>query len=254
MAKPLQLPNKEEILSAMEVSSLSVESARYLETRLTTIITEAKLLEPWSEVLEEVSNFAHYTEKLLYPGQPWFRQGRDADDPDFRKWHDIVANDAADKLKASWQGIDPNTIENVVIDFAISDEAQFLRGYSSGAGHDLDPDVVARYDALFIAYLEKENIESQDGVLYESTVDRHGNRVKVDPDKTRALIQNTEEGFKKYLDAKGLYVDIRQQQYPNTATSMVKEMPAEKGLREEPPQASTAETPVPDQGSSMAKY
>lgn len=248
MAKTkIELPLKEALLEAMKVAETSVEAAQYLATRFKEILTGAKMLEKYADVLKSVETFAQLTEfKLLSRGQPWF--GQVVDTTDFKNMHANIGRDVAESLKNMGQGI----AENVTFHFAVNDQAEFLRGCTSG-GKPLDSKAVEHWDKLFIAYLAENNVITKGTTLYQSDehgqikLDEQGNQLNANPAQLKALISDPQKGFEKYVVSKGIPITCQQQEYPSVQKDVQAQMAVQEAIATAPEkeQGLTAEEPQP---------
>ena len=221
------LPVKEALLDAMSVAETSVEAAEYLATQFKEVLTKAKMLDKYADILQKVEDFAQYTKfKLLSNSQPW--AGQTFSSTDFNNMQANIAIDAAKNLENMHIG----TENNVVFDFAINNQSEFLRGYST-EGKALNNKSVESMDKLFSAWLAENNLISKDSSLYKSDkngkiVSEEGQNIKANAEEVKALISDPEKGFEKYLSSKGIQVTTQQQQYP----SAQQQLEAEKALKD----------------------
>lgn len=102
-------------------------------------------------------------------------------------------------------------IENMHMDFAISQQAQLVRAYSTN-NEPLGEKALEAMDLSFTAWLAEQNMLVEDGVLY--AVDKNGKNQPVDPQQAEKLIQHENQGFRAYVKKKGIELDIEQQEYP----------------------------------------
>ena len=114
--------------------------------------------------------------------------------------------------------------EQIILDYALSRSAEFKRAYTSEgdmlAGASLDA-----MDILFNAWLAKNDLISQDGIIYVGTSkgeikQMNGAPVTVDPDKVVALLDGG--AFEQYVQEKNhkVHITVRANDYgePQPAT------------------------------------
>jgi hypothetical protein len=209
MAKiPLQ---KKAILEAMKVAETTPQAAVYLLDQYNRKVKETKLPGTYSDMIAEFVTLIKH--KLRSRSQPW--NGKAVDFTDFQNMQANIADDASKRL----EHISKNTNAELVLDFAVNDKAQFLRGYSS-EGNALDSDTVVSLDELFNAWLVEKNLVSKEGMLFESDDNGQirivgGQQVKANPDKIRQLISDPKQGFEHYMDTKGINLTSQQHEYPS---------------------------------------
>lgn len=215
-----QIPLRDALLKAMEVAGKSVEAAKYLVERFTKILKDAGVLDQCQDMLDKVKDFAKYTEfKLLPSTQPW--TGQPGEGSSFKNMQDNIAKDAVSQFK--------NISAQFKFDFAMDNQAHFLRGFSSG-GNPLDANSVKAMDNLFNAWLAENNMISKDGVLYQC--DENGNKGKVaNAAQVKELIGDAEKGFASYLDKKGIHLSSEQHEYP-TQTRVEKQEAIKATIRD----------------------
>jgi PPE-repeat protein len=123
----------------------------------------------------------------------------------------LLANSLINLSEAAIQTSNIIGTENLHLDFAISNESQFLRGYSSNKDPLNEADLEAM-DLSFNAWLAEQDIIIEDGVLYQ--METQDKRYKVDPVKMVELIKEDSNGFIPYMHKKGIELTIDQHEYP----------------------------------------
>ncbi len=104
----------------------------------------------------------------------------------------------------------------ITLDYAISRSSQFMRAYSSD-GNMLEGEALDAMDTLFNRWLGKNDMISEDGVIYMRTEDnirkKNGAPVIADPDKLIAMFNGN--GFEKFVQEKHpkVRITIRQNDY-----------------------------------------
>jgi hypothetical protein len=207
-------PTGEAIKKAMEVAT-TPEAAEYLAERFLNRITilGKELLKQgrpvWLRICEWRDNVA-----LQYSsnGEPWAGK---LGVPDFQNLQQNLAQKAVQEISSDVKG-------NIRMDYAISDSSQLIRGY--GAENPEEDGVVKNkvgfFDKLFNSWLAAKNFISKDGIIYKGTEkgeilrDANGHPILAEPKKVRQLINDSENGYQKYLKDRGIAVTIQQHDYP----------------------------------------
>ncbi|WP_028389411.1 hypothetical protein [Legionella fairfieldensis] len=123
-------------------------------------------------------------------------------------WSRKIADDLNTKIKG-----------NIKMDVAISDESQLVRGFSVD-GTAVSKDRAVDMDKLFTAWLAKNNLLSQNGLIYEGTEsgqirhDEEGNPLKANPEEIKQLMDDKEKGFSRFSQDLGIQITIQQHAYP----------------------------------------
>lgn len=113
-------------------------------------------------------------------------------------------------------------IQQVQMDYAISKQADFLRGYSSG-NQALDEGNTVRMDAIFNGWLVSNHLHNQDGVIYKTDsngvilLDKNNRQQIADADDFVRCFEDPQvAGFLAYVEKidKGLEVSLVRQPYP----------------------------------------
>ncbi|MGQ3889227.1 hypothetical protein ACQUW5_09375 [Legionella sp. CNM-1927-20] len=255
MSDYLRAPNKEAILKALEVASLTPEAANYLCKRLSETLSQVNIAAS-DEVIKRVDRFGKNIE-LRY-GQrsdPW--QGRpDVIKTDFQNAQHNMGISLLEELS-------PESLAsgNLHMDFAISDDAQLLRAFSLN-GEPLDPEAATAIDTLFNGWLAENEMVSKDSVIYESDSDgrikenKNGQSTKANAERVKQLIVDRDNGFAPYLDDKfknhtthEVTASVQQHAYPEQPR--VVEQPVEPVSTTQTPETRTPE-PTPTAAEAPA--
>ncbi len=219
---------KEPIFKSIEVSKSSIEGSQYFANQFEALLVATKATEQFSELLSRVKEFAKYTEfKLRSSNEPWLGQIRDSSD--YKNMQAEAALSAAHSLDSMNLG----TTNSVAFEFAFSDKSEFLRGYSADS-QSLTGESLKSMDTLFNAFLAENNMVSDGSVLYESNeqgkpkLDAQGNKIKVDAQTARDVINDPEKGYVKYMEGKGVHITCQEQQAP----SPQKDMQAQQAIKD----------------------
>lgn len=206
------LPNADAITKCMNLST-TPEAAEYLKNSATELYVNAGLSndESIKDVLEILRAHEDYITLTSDNRNTW------AGKPPA-----TVFEKRQEDLAAQASKIIGEKVSNVRLDFAISEDSQLLRGYSSN-GEALHESDVAAMDKLFNACLAANNMISKDGTIYkgiktgEIQKDANGELVKADPKDVKATI----DGFERYVQKtnKSAQITIEEQAYPSAQTA-----------------------------------
>lgn len=243
MAKAKTLPSnlKETLLDAMSVAETSIEAADYLVTQFKQLLTDAKMLDKYGDILQKVEDFAKYTKfKLLSNSQPWL--GQSAAPSDFKNMQANIAIDEVKKLES----LDVGAEKEITFDFAVHDQtSEFQRGCS------VRQEALGSFDKLFNAWLAEKNLRSTESTLYETTEngqikqDAQGKPVKANPEEVKKLINDPEQGFAKYMEAKGIKVVCREQEYPTVEKGAQAKQAVKEAIKAAPEAVASEEAVEP---------
>ena len=219
----MPLPSNESLFVCMKLAT-TPEAAEHLHEVLRQRLKQEKVLEKSGPLLDAVQKYAEYVRfKHENPGKAWSGDIQSVQMTDFEKWQTELARISGSEIVEL----------NVLLDFAVSDKSEFIRGYSS-EGQPLQKASGAAMDVLFNAWLAGQQMISKDGVLYESTEkgeikkDANGQPVKADPEVIKKLLSDEMKGFPNYAEQRKEGVKVTAQGHPYTAPAQ------EKGTEAEP--------------------
>ena len=166
-----QEPNSIQVQAATEVIS-TVEAVNYFVDAIAEITS--------GPLLEKAIQFAEFLRLREYSSEAGW-SGRALPDGDFQSY---VEGKAAESAKLFQPG-------EIKLEYAISKLAEFLRGYSQ-EGKPLDEQMADAMDKLFNAWLSKNGMICQGGIIYERTPD---GQIKTDAngEQVRAKVQTLRE-------------------------------------------------------------
>lgn len=200
----------------LDVIGKKVEMIEYLHTTI-----EGRMPE---DVIQEVVKLLDYAKFIVtLRGNPWVLGDSIlpmSAETDFDYFQIYLAHGAAIQLQAT----------EVTLDCAISDESNFIRGYSSD-GKALDTKTVDSLDKLFNAWLATMKFESKDGATYnliskdgaifkatKATIwlDSQGEPVRVDPEEFKLALDRKSNGLEAYIQQqnKDIGITIQQHEFP----------------------------------------
>ncbi|MDI9819366.1 MULTISPECIES: hypothetical protein [unclassified Legionella] len=195
------LPTKEMLIQCKEVAAATKEAADYLLTRFEQILKAHGLVDKARSALANIEEFAHRVGlQLDSRNNPW--TGKTSPLSTFQNLQQNSAAEAVRNVASTVNGA-------ITMDFAVSDESQFVRGYSTGGKSVTDAKAVNDLDTLFNSWLAKNNMINQrvDGhsVIYKTNeqgqvlYDDSREPVKADPAELRELITDSNQGIQKFL-------------------------------------------------------
>lgn len=205
------VPNSEAISKAMATST-TPEAADYLMTQIKEIFSRHKNLDESivQNVMETVQDYVGYVKLANQSGD---------------EWAGIVPRSGFQNYQEGLAAISAKIIQDksVELDYAISDDSQYLRGYSSN-GVPLDTASSDAMDKCFNAWLAKNDLFSKGGVIYASTsngeIKMEGDKpVKANAEDFRKLIEDPQRGFGQYLSRtnKSVKLSMQSQSFQTSA-------------------------------------
>lgn len=211
-AKLSFFPDSDALSKCMAVAN-TPEAADYLLTRVKQIFSTAKNLgeSVVQNVMDTINDFVNYVKLANQAGNEWVgkppRSG-------FQNYQEGLAAIAAQIMQG----------KNVELDYAISDDSQYLRGYTTD-GAPMDADSSKAMDNYFNAWLAMNHLFSKGGVIYESTSDGQikmegENPVRANADDFRQLIQDPKRGFGQYMSKtnKSVQLSMYPQEFQTSET------------------------------------
>lgn len=188
------LPSPESLNKAVAVASNQLETLQYLATNLYKSLEKSRLVKDCEQLINEVDKLvanAQFNEDNQV--NAWLGNVKKVlaanNISDFASFHHFLASLSAAKLDQ----------QSVVLDCAVSDASEFIRGYSNEEGNALDGDELQAMDTLFNAWLADNGMLSKGGVIYQATAsgdiaqDKKGNELLVPAEKLRTLLDKTTE-------------------------------------------------------------
>jgi len=163
---PPVLPTTDALKSIMSFIQ-DEETAKYFASQFKKIAENPKLMkklnpEEQKVVRAMVDNVDYYAECFEFArktkNQSW--DGLEKDTNEFKLLQANLSKKIAESIKG--------TIPSIILDFAISEKGEFIRGYSTNRPLDpqQDANTVNAMDTLFNAWLAEHDIISKEGVLY----------------------------------------------------------------------------------------
>jgi hypothetical protein len=201
-----RFPKSDEIQEAMKMAGGSIDAAEYLLKRIKTLADEAKFLtkapELKANVIAAVEKFVEYVQfKLTANGQPW--AGQHVETSDMKNMQKNIAEAAAKELTGK--------LNEVKLDYAISEKGHYVRGYSSNTGA-LDSESVASLDKLFNAWLASKDYLVKSGFIYNANDTVQSENTRINPEIIKQLLEDG--SLEEFMLSKGVNAELRARDYP----------------------------------------
>ncbi|KTC85497.1 MULTISPECIES: hypothetical protein [Legionella] len=229
-------PGVDAIENAMELARFNSETADYLvgSFKKSMFNLGKSMIERSKGMLKKLENFRDFV--FL---QNDSKGGAWAGKPvktDFKNFQQNVADKAAEEFTTA-------VTNPVKIDFAVSNESEFIRGFSAD-GKKLSKDSAKPLDTLLKAFLAENDLVDKKSVLYQANDKGVINQIdgvpqKADPQDARDTI---EDGLPDYLDDRGITVTVKSHTHPADRAGV------QKGAQKDAEPAPTPE----DEGPSAA--
>jgi hypothetical protein len=240
----LPIPSAEALQQCKEVATTSM-AASYFLSQFEKRLIETGKMEEGNVALAHIREFAQtVTLQREIKHDPW--SGKIGPLTDFHNLQRNLAEEAAEMVVAKIQG-------QIIMDYAINDNSQFIRGYSA-AGRPMDEESVQNMDKLFNAWLAENNKISKGSTLYESDErgqilrNAQGENIKADSQEIKQMIVDESKGFSQFLrqfnkeDNQEINMTARQQAYlEKTPQALPPVTPSGEGTAKEPEVSSTPE-------------
>ncbi len=217
------------------------ESVDYLLERLVKKLKSVGLLDGAQDLVTKIKELAQVVHQLdSLRGNP-----HDGDPACFRT---PFQNLQIKLAKEAQEKITNQILDQMKMDYALSNTTEFLRGYSVG-GKPLDPQLLDSCDKLFNAWLAEHGLLSKQGQIYEVMdngeikTDDKGEPIKADATKVRALLKDPVNSFEAYLGQRAVKLSSQEHPYPTEQQPIAKKPPQ---APERAQQVSRVEKPVPE--------
>ncbi|WP_058533996.1 hypothetical protein [Legionella saoudiensis] len=201
-----RFPTTEEIKSSMETAGATIEGAEYLASRVRELATKSKFLSKNPElkdnIIAAVDKFVDYVRfKLTVNGQPW--SGQQVETSDLKNMQNNLAEAAVKEMAGK--------VSDVRVDYAISADGHYVRGYSSSDGA-VPPETVSNLDKVFNAWLASKDYVIKGGYIYNANDQVQSEKTRISPEEVKKLMD--EGGLKEYMADKGINIQTRERNYP----------------------------------------
>ncbi|MDR3504129.1 MAG: hypothetical protein P4L79_16295 [Legionella sp.] len=206
MADIKRFPTTEEIKSSMETAGATIEGAEYLASRVRELATKSKFLgknpELKENIIAAVDKFVDYVRfKLTVNGQPW--SGQQVETSDLKNMQNNLAEAAVKEMAGK--------VSDVKVDYAISADGHYVRGYSSSDG-GVAPETVSNLDKVFNAWLASNDCVIKGGFIFKANDPVQNEKTRVSPEEIKKLMD--EGGLEEYMANKGIKIQTRERNYP----------------------------------------
>lgn len=177
-----RFPTTQEIKSSMETAGATIEGAEYLASRVRELATKSKFLAKNPELKENiiaaVDKFVDYVRfKLTVNGQPW--SGQEIETSDLKNMQNNLAEAAVKQMAGK--------VSDVKVDYAISADGHYVRGYSASDGA-VEPETVSNLDKVFNAWLASKDYVIKGGFIYHANDQVQNEKTRVGPETIKKLM------------------------------------------------------------------
>lgn len=229
-----QPPENRACVAALEMARHNPTLLRVIQEDIENIGKKFKCeeeMEPVLTALSDTLSMAEYAESIRGPLYSKIWDGTITPEememlkPGYFTYQDLLANRIL-------QDIDKSVIEekmqNVSILYDINDNSEFIRAYMSNgkqldANNADDKKIIDLYDQCFHSWLVKNNMSSQDGVIYNTTkLDKQGNYIeKADKTKIISLINNPNLGLDTVVKKQGKNLKLQVERFEQPPEALI---------------------------------
>lgn len=188
------LPSSQSVQKCIEIIT-NPESAKAFVQALETQLKKAGVTEQFQSLIAVARTFADSIELQMPKFDSW--SGKEPKvGSKFQNYQEGIAQQSAELFAG----------QEIRFDYALSDEAELLRGYSRG-NEVLDEVTAKTLDKLFNAWLAEKGMITKNGTIYEADkngqiIQEKGQNKKADAEKIRELIIDKQNGFSEYVREK----------------------------------------------------
>lgn len=243
---PLQ-PGRKEI-EALTQTALTPEAAEYAVARFKLRLGENETTKPVIVKLEEFARNVRGVFDGQAKGGIW--TGKQEPLSEFSSLQKLLADKSLDQVKEIFQQaglLDENGQLNgeLELDFAVNDEAQFVRAYKINGKPVTDKALVELLDDTFKAWLAEKGMFYKNGQLYD--VDKsgkikqeNGHEKLMDKEDIFDRLQDGKQGFAAELDQKGINAKVVRRDFPSKQTPAATQTAATAGTAQSKQQVQNA--------------
>ncbi|MGC1181521.1 hypothetical protein [Legionella sp.] len=244
-----RFPSTNEIKSAMEMAGSTIEGAEYLAFRVKDLADNAKFLNKSPElkknIISAIEKFVEYDKfKLTVTNQPW--SGQYVEASSLINMQKNMAASAAKELVGK--------LTEVKLDYALSENGHYVRGYSSN-NEVLDSDSVASLDMLFNAWLASKDYIIKGGYLYNVNDTTQNENTRINANVVKNLM--AEGGLQEFMAEKGIHAVMNPREYPEEQKEAQAQYDVDAAIKEvtqvsakQATEVASEETPKPTTPSS----
>lgn len=241
-----RFPTTDEIGVAMELAGSTIEGAEYLAFRIRELADKSNELNKNSglknNIIAAVDKYVEYVKfKLTANGQPW--SGQEIEVSDLKNMQNNIAAAAVKELSGE--------LADLKIDYAVSSEGHYVRGYSSDNG-GVSVDTVSNLDKIFNAWLAAKDYVIKDGFIYNAQDMVQSEHTRVNADIIKQLI--ADGGLKEFMTAKGISnIEVRERPYPGEEKVVQAKQDAEAAVKDVQRYANEDEGPEANVGAGVSR-
>lgn len=183
---------------AVEVCGNQWETLKYLAKTLHTFLEKRSLLKQYDALMKEIEILVQNAEfQESNKGNAWLGDKTllAVGKTDFSLFQQFLADTFAKQLQE----------QVIVFGCAVSDNGEFIRGYSDPDGNPLDDDAQEAINMVFNAWLAESHLISNPPMIYVGTADgkiqedKKGNPVVVQGEKLRSMLDDPKSGFAAFV-------------------------------------------------------
>lgn len=205
----------------IEVIGGRLDSFEYLRDQAQVLIKQSSDSEQFMSLLKELDVLveqATYREETQ--GNPWLGlvDKLKFELNDFSLFHQFMADRYATAVNA----------EEITLDYALSDDLEYIRAFSSD-GEALEDSSLVAMDTLFNSWLAEHHMVMQDGIIYSGTDngeimrDKKGALMTADVDVVKKIINHIVDGFQAFVKKNNDKLTIKVVEHP---FAVAQEVPA----------------------------
>ena len=213
-AKP-DLPTSRQLERCMETIT-TVKAANYFENKVENIFLQSGLKEETKAAGQAVKYFVNQVHLQANRQTPWFENTEIK--TDFQVLQKNLGQQAEEILIGELDG-------PIQFDFALGDEAAFLRAFSHAGEQITDPRLLDLLDKLLNSHLAEQGLISKNSEIFEVNEhgrivsDKAGNPQHASNDKLKPILS---QSFVASMQEKGLTFIAAAHEYPKAAAAEAK--------------------------------
>lgn len=227
MNKARFVPNKDAMMKALETAS-TPETADYAAQQVEERLGKNDATEA---VIIKFKNYATSVRGIYNKqtnGGVW--SGEEASSQ-FQSFQEFLADSSVQNIKdlfkqANLLGENGELKGELQLDFAVNEEAQFVRAYKLNDQPIKNKAMVELLDDAFKAWLAEKGMFYKDGQLYEVDdmgkikQDKNGQDILMDREDIFNRLQDDKNGFAAYLKDQGIQSKVVRRAFPTTAPAV----------------------------------
>ncbi len=233
MDRPMLIPDKEALLKMLDTAQ-TPEAAFYAQAQTKKRLGVTEITRP---VIQKIKEFALNVQAVFNrqsSGSIWTGRGEPL--TDFKSLQQFLAENAVGTIKELLKQV-KITKENgqeqskyfdengefkgeLDLDIAVSDKAQFVRGYKLNGESIKDQSMVEKLDSLFKAWLAEKGMFYKEGQLYkvddmgQIMKNEKGEEILMEKEEVFSRLQDDKKGFSAFLENQGLQSTVTRRSWP----------------------------------------